>query len=196
MVAYNSNNIGAYSPQASGGVLAGPTTATLPTNLTDVPGAAFESLGYVTEDGVTEAVSRDSEKKKAWGGQIVKILSTDHEATWSFSLMETANVAGMKAVYGEDNITDAGMGESVLKINADELPERSFIFDMLDKGSKIAKRIVLPKARVTEIGDVVYTHADTTSFEVTIEAMEDADGNKAYIYTASTNTEAEEEPTP
>lgn len=185
MVAYNSNNIGAYSPQASGGVLAGPTTATLPTNLTDVPGAEFESLGYVTEDGVTEAVARDSEKKKAWGGAIVKILTTDHEATWSFALMETANTAGLKAVYGEDNITDAGMGESVLKINADELPERSFIFDMLDKGSKIAKRIVIPKGRVTEIGDVVYTHQDTTSFEVTIEAMEDESGNKAYVYTAS-----------
>lgn len=185
MVAHNANNVGAYSPQASGGVLAGPTTATLPTNLTDVPGAEFESLGYVTEDGVTEAVARDSEKKKAWGGAIVKILTTDHEATWSFALMETANVAGLKAVYGEDNITDAGMGESVLKINSDELPERAFVFDMLDKGTKVSKRIVLPKARITEIGDVVYTHQDTTAFEVTIEAMEDADGNKAYIYTSS-----------
>ena len=193
MVAYNANNVGAYSPQASGGVLAGPTTATLPTNLTDVPGSEFESLGYVTEDGVTEAVSRDSEKKKAWGGQIVKILSTDHEATWSFALMETANTAGLKAVYGEDNIIDDGTGQSLLKINADELPERSFIFDMLDKGSKIAKRIVIPRGRVTEIGDVVYTHADTTAFEVTIEAMEDTDGNKAYVYTAS---DADEDVTP
>lgn len=189
MVAYNSNNVGAYSPQATGGVLAGPTTATLPTSLTDALGSEFESLGYVTEDGVTEAVSRDSEKKKAWGGQIVKILSTDHEATWSFALMETANVAGLKAVYGEDNISDAGEGESLLKINADELPERAFIFDMLDKGSKIGKRIVLPKARITEVGDVVYTHQDTTSFEVTIEAMEDESGNKAYIYTASNTDE-------
>lgn len=185
MVAHNANNIGAFSPQASGGVLAGPVTATLPTNLTDVPGAEFESLGFVTEDGVTEAVARDSEKKKAWGGAIVKILTTDHEATWSFALMETANVAGLKAVYGEDNIVDAGMGESVLKINSDELPEKAFIFDMLDKGSKVSKRIVLPKARITEVGDVVYTHQDTTAFEVTIEAMEDADGNKAYIYTSS-----------
>lgn len=189
MVAYNSNNIGAYSPQASGGVLAGPTTATLPTNLTDVPGSEFESLGFVTEDGVTEAVARDSEKKKAWGGSIVKILTTDHEATWSFALMETANVAGLKAVYGEDNISNSGEGESLLKINADELPEKAFIFDMLDKGSKIAKRIVLPKARITEVGDVVYTHQDTTSFEVTIEAMEDDAGNKAYIYTASNESE-------
>lgn len=193
MVAHNSNNIGAYSPQATGGVLAGPVTAKLPKSLKDSIGPEFESLGYVTEDGVTEAVARDSEKKKAWGGAIVKILTTDHEANWSFALMETANVAGLKAVYGEDNITDNGDGESTLKINTDELPERAFIFDMLDKGSKVSKRIVIPKGRITEIGDVVYTHQDTTAFEVTIEAMEDKDGNKAYIYTSSQASDSSED---
>lgn len=193
MVAYDKNNIGAYSPKVTGGVFVAPKGTELPVSVTEQLSSEFVSLGYVTEDGVTEAVSRDVEKKKAWGNQTVKILTTDHTVEYSLSLMETANLAAMKTVYGEDNVEQKADG-SVVMLNADELPEQVIVFDMLDKSSKIGKRIVVPAGKVTELGDTTYVHSDTTQFEITIEAMDDEKGNKSYIYTATGDAVAEEEP--
>lgn len=185
MAATNTKNVLALSPKASGGVLAAPIGTKLPTGLSDDIDSAFVSLGYVSEDGVTETVSRDVEKIKAWGSQIVKILTTDHEATWALSLLEVSNLDALRSVYGSDAVEkNDTTGDVTVKIAATELPEQSIIFDMFDKGTEVAERIVIPRARVTEIGDVVYTHGDISRFEITLEAMEDADGNKAYKYTS------------
>ena len=185
MAATNTKNVLALSPKASGGVLAAPLGTDVPTGLTVDLDEAFVSLGYVSEDGVTETVSRDVEKIKAWGNQTVKILTTDHEATWSLSLLEVANLDALRSVYGSNAVEkDDDSGEVTVKIAATELPEQTIVFDMYDKGTDVAERIVIPRARVTEIGDVVYTHGDISRFEITLEALEDADGNKAYKYTS------------
>lgn len=185
MAATNTNNVLALSPKASGGVLAAPLGTDVPTGLTVELDPAFVSLGYVSEDGVTETVSRDVEKIKAWGNQTVKILTTDHEATWALSLLEVANLDALRSVYGSDAVDkDDSTGEVTVKIAATELPEQTIVFDMYDKGTDVAERIVIPRARVTEIGDVVYTHGDISRFEITLEALEDEQGNKAYKYTS------------
>lgn len=179
--AHDSNNVAAYSPKATGGVLAAKLGTALPTDVKSDLGPEFHSLGYVSEDGVTESISRDIEKKKAWGGATVKILTTDHSATWQLQLMETANVEAMKAVYGEDAVDTSG-DTPVIKVSATELPEMSIVFDMYDKSNGVGERIVIPRGRVTEMGDLIYTHGDISVYEVTIEALEDEDGHKAYKY--------------
>lgn len=185
MAATNTANVLALSPKASGGVLAAPLGTTVPTGLTGELDPAFVSLGYVSEDGVTETVSRDVEKIKAWGNTTVKILTTDHEATWALSLLEVANLDALRSVYGSNAVEkDNDSGEVTVKISATELPEQVIVFDMYDKGTDVSERIVIPRARVTEIGDVVYTHGDISRFEITLEALEDANGNKAYKYTS------------
>lgn len=189
--AHNAKNVLALSPKATGGIMTAPLGTKLPTSLSDPLDSAFVSLGYVSEDGVTESVARDVEKKKAWGNMVVKILTTDHEATWQFQLMETSNMEAMKAVYGKDAVSKSGDSVKV-NIEASELPEQSFVFEMVDKGNDVSERIVLPKARVTEIGDLVYTHGDISVFDVTLEALEDEKGVKGYKYTSLTEDGATE----
>lgn len=189
--AHNAKNVLALSPKATGGIMTAPLGTKLPTSLSDPLAPAFVSLGYVSEDGVTESIARDVEKKKAWGNMVVKILTTDHEATWQFQLMETSNMEAMKAVYGKSAVSKSGNSVKV-NIEASELPEQSFVFEMVDKGNDVSERIVLPKARVTEIGDLVYTHGDISVFDVTLEALEDADGVKGYKYTSLTEDGAAE----
>lgn len=173
----NARNVAVGKPLATGGVLIGPLGATAPTDATTAPDAAFVAAGYVGEDGLTEATERSTEKVKAWGGDIVKVLQTDFSVTYVFTFIETHNSTVLETVYGDDNVTVTPGGPSAgtlrtVKINADTLPHKSFLFDMRDGDSRI--RIHVPDGQVTEVGEVTYSDSELIGYQVTVEAFRDS----------------------
>ena len=148
-----------------------PTTSlegTLPTGLI--------AAGFIGEDGVTEANESDTEKIKAWGGDTVRVVQTDHTVTYTLSFLEFGNVDVLKALYGEDNVSEDGTVLTA-KINADVLEHRSWLFEMKDGDNRI--RIFVPDGQITSRGEINYTHGGAIVPEVTIEAFPDANGDKA-----------------
>lgn len=172
----NSANIVAGKPLATGGVRIGPLGATAPTDASTALAAAFVSAGYVGEDGLTETTDRSTEKVKAWGGDIVKVLQTDFSTTYAFTFLETLNTDVLKTVYGDTNVTTTAATSTVgtlrtVKINADVLPHKSFVFEMKDGAAKI--RIHVPDGQVTEVSEVTYNDGELVGYGVTIEAFRD-----------------------
>lgn len=170
----NALNVLAGKPLATGGVLVAPLATAGPTNANTALNAAFKALGYVGEDGLTETVGRSTDKIKAWGGDVVKVLQTDFENTYTFSLIESADAEVLKAVNGSANVTttaaSASMGtQHAVKVNSDTLPQQSFVFEMKDGNARI--RIYLPVAQIIEVGDVTYNDSDVISYELTVEAF-------------------------
>ena len=148
-----------------------PTTA-LETQLPDT----LVASGFIGEDGVTEANESDTEKIKAWGGDTVRVVQTDHTVTYTLSFLEFGNVDVLKALYGEDNVDEDGTVLTA-KINADVLEHRSWLFEMKDGDNRI--RIFVPDGQITNRGEINYTHGGAIVPEVTIEAFPDANGDKA-----------------
>ena len=169
----------------TGGILVAPTGTVLPTDTTAVPNAAFNSTGYVGEDGLSLSVGRDTEKVKAWGGDTVRVVETSHEVTLSWTFLET-NSRVLAEVYGAGNVTTTPATSTKGTLNAiavkgGALPERAYIFEMKDGNKRV--RVVDPNFQITEVGDTQFVHSAATGYEVTGEALPDSSGAKLYIYT-------------
>ena len=175
-------NVTAAKPKIGGAVFRAPLGTTLPTDTSSALDAAFMCLGYVSEDGVTNSNSPSTENIKAWGGDIVLTSQTEKPDTFQFSLMETLNEEVLKATYGDDNVTaDEASGEIKVVANTTQQPNCAWVIDtILRDGGK--KRIVIPEAGVTEVGDITYADGSALMYETTISAMPDSDGATHYEY--------------
>lgn len=164
---------------ATGGVLFGDTTVAAPTDATTALDAAWIKAGFIGEDGVTRTTDASDEKLRAWGGDVVKIVRTEHGLTYTFQFMESANADVLKLIHGESNVTVAA-GKVTVKHTSKMPPRKSFVIDMADGTSKI--REYIKDGQLTTSGDVVFVHSDAIRYEVTIEAMPDANGVKAISF--------------
>lgn len=183
-MANSAANVLAGTPLATGGVLLGALTATAPTTAVSTL-TGFTAAGYIGEDGVTETNERSTDRIRAWGGDTVKVVQTEHNVTYQFTFLETLNATVLEAVYGEDNVTTtpgsptAGTLHEV-QINAATLPHKSYVFEVKDGDAKI--RIYVPDGQITEVGEITYSDSEVIGYQVTVEAFADELGNKAYKF--------------
>lgn len=180
-MANNASNVSAGKPGVAGAVYRASAGTTLPTSTTAVLDEAFVGLGYISEDGLTNSNSPESGNIKAWGGDIVYTYQSEKSDTFSFTLIEALNTEVLEAVYGEDNVSGTLATGLTIKANSTEQVACSWVIDMILRDGA-SKRIVIPSAAVTEIGDITYADESAIGYELTITATADSDGNTHYEY--------------
>lgn len=177
----NVSNVSAGQPKVAGAVFRAPTGTTLPTDASTALNSAFVDLGYVSEDGVTNNNSAESDNVKAWGGDTVLVLQTEKPDEWTLTLIEAMNQNVLKTVYGDANVTVGTGGLITVQAKADQLADNSYVIDMKLKGGAM-KRVVIPNGSLSELGEIVYKDDEPIGYEITLQALPDANGVTHYEY--------------
>lgn len=174
-------NVTTAKPKVGGAVYSAPLGTTLPTDAITALDAAFKALGYISEDGMTNANSPESDNIKAWGGDTVAVVQTAKEDTFAYTLLEALNPDVLKEVYGSTNVSGTLETGITIKANATPMEEHILVVEMIMKGG-ILKRIVIPIGKVSEVGEIVYKDDEASGYETTITALPDTDENTHYEY--------------
>ena len=175
-------NVSVGKPKVTGAVFWAPNGTAVPTDATTALASAFKCLGYVSEDGLTNTNSPETEEIKAWGGDVVLNPFTGKTDTFKFKLIETLNVDVMTAVYGSANITGSTLASGVkISANATDIADAVWVYETILTGG-VCKRIVVPSGKITEIGDIVYKDNEAVGYDLTVTAHPDSAGNTHYEY--------------
>lgn len=163
-MALNSDYVDAAT---TGAVYYAPLGTVAPTDPATAWGTGWVDLGYVSEDGLVEAESRDWEEIKAWQNRaVVRRLLTDNEMTFAFTLIE--NKRDVLELRHAGSTMDTATGVHTLEVMA---PAEAFFawgFDIVD-GDK-HHRIIIPKGSVTEVEDITYANGEAIGYGFTVAA--------------------------
>lgn len=181
MAKNNASNVTAAKPKVGGAIYMAPLGTVLPTDATTELDHAFNNLGFVSEDGMENENSASSDPVKEWGGSIVNTILKEKEDKFKFTLIEALNLSVLKLIYGENNVTGDLENGVTIKSTTEDYKEYCFVVDMVLK-SGVLKRIVLPLAKVSEVGSVKYAGGENIGYETTLSAFPDGAGTTHYEY--------------
>ena len=178
----NASNVTTGKPKVGGAVFAAKLVAglTIPTSPTETLDSAFGCLGYISDAGVTQSRSTDNSETTAWGGDVVLNSQTKYAEQFKMTFLEQRQSV-WEQVYTADNVVVDSSGAVSIKHNANEHDEYCYVVDSLFKDGRI-DRLVIPKGKVIEVGDVSRVDGDPMAYDATVSALPDGNGNSSYEY--------------
>lgn len=169
----------------TGELYAAPTTTTAPTTSTSSLNAAFIGMGYVSEDGVTEAYDDTVEEIVAWqGARVVRAVTTDSKATLQCTLIETKGKV-LELYHKGSTVAVVSSGQWKIDVVSPAPDARSFVLDVLDGTKHI--RIYVANGEVTERGELKYANGEPIGYDITITCYADSNGIVLTKFSDDTN---------
>ena len=180
-------NVSTGKPKIAGSIYRAVAGTAVPTDATSELAAAFKPLGYVSEDGVSNGRSFDTESIREWGGDSVYEAENNPEDTFHVTLIEALNVEVLKAVHNDGNVSGTLSTGITVEVNGDEHENAAWVVDMIMRGG-VLKRICIPDASISELEEIVYRRNEPVGDGITLKAHADSAGNYHYEYIKGAST--------
>lgn len=140
----------------------------------DTLASPWAELGYVTTDGVTFTISRETSDLNAWQGDKIRVLTTAEPMTVEFALMETTPNTLVTALGG-GTIETTGTAPDVVTTYTPEKGAntiRAMVIEFVD--GAVSYRYCLPRVQIE--GDVSWQllRSDSVNYPLTFGVL-DAD---------------------
>lgn len=153
----------------TGHVYAGPVGTPLPTDTTTALNAAFQEVGLITPDALTESLEVTKEILRAWQRPTgVRTITTEINWTWQFQAMESSPIV-LELYYGGGESNVAG---GVATTNIPVLPtetEKAWVIEIID--GDVTTRYAIPKGDVTERGETPHRGSEGTVYDLTVAVL-------------------------
>ena len=177
-----SANVTTGKPKITGAVFIAPVGTALPTDATTALATDFAEIGYISDDGVKNSTDIDSDSIKAWGGTKVLELQNSKDDSFEMTMIEAMNANVLKAVYGSSNVTGTSAASGIsVKVGSSEPEAFSWVIDIAYRNN-VLKRIVIPCARISKLGDITYSDSDAVGYDATLALTADDAGVYHYEY--------------
>lgn len=171
------------APKTGGPLFRGEVGSTLPTDAVSELGSAFTNLGRISDDGAKVSDSISTDEIKDWEGIVVATPVKEKKDVLEITLIESLNVEVLKTVYGSDNVSGTLETGITVKSNPHNPKHYAYVLDTIEgEDADILHRKVYPNAAITKVGDQTYVNNKLVSYQVTITALGDENGNTRYDY--------------
>lgn len=171
----------------TGGIYVAPDGTSIPVDPNTSLNVAFEELGYADESGVVEQQNEQTQDIRAWqGAALVRRVQTQHDATWTFTAIETNEVV-LEQYYGNFS---GSLADGEVRIHGGLPGRKPWVIEVIDGEDLL--RIVIPEGEVTSRGQVTYNNGSPIGYQMTVTGYpsDDLDGDNARIYRTSSAFES------
>ena len=160
----------------SGQVYTAAVGTALPTKTSEALNAAFNGLGYHTEDGVSVNQQLNITEFKAWQSKTaIRREQDSRDFQITFQLLQW-NEINLPLAFGGGTVTEPTAGQFKFTPPEDTaaLEEKALIVDV-DDGSRRG-RFIIPRGTVTETAEVSFKRTEMAPLAVTFKALVPASG--------------------
>lgn len=173
MVSLGKFKVGGYAYWAPFGTV-------LPTDSSTPLAAAFKLLGYLSEDGLTNATDTDTTEIKDANGTTVMKVITSYAESYQFALLEVLRVEAAKMRYNTGAVTGTDKSMTIKhQMPSDE--DFVLVFEIAMSGN-VKDRLVIGNGTRAEFGDRQVHAGDAQVYDVTVSANDMGNGVTAIEY--------------
>lgn len=173
MVSLGKFKVGGYAYWA-------PAGTELPHDASTALSNAFKLLGYLSEDGLTNATDTDTTEIKDANGTTVMKVIISYAESYQFALLEVLRVEAAKMRYNSDAVTGTDKSMTIKhQMPSDE--DFVLVFEIAMSGN-VKDRLVIGNGTRAEFGDRQVHAGDAQVYDVTVSANDMGNGVTAIEY--------------
>jgi hypothetical protein len=155
------------------GIWIAPVGTKAPTTVNIAPADPWNTLGYLSEDGVKVSQSTDSENIMSWQSKTpLRSFVTKREVSLEFTMLELSK-RNFQLYFGQSIDTGAETEDFTVTVRGDEPAHQyAILLDLID--GDLITRLYYPRASLSQAGDMEVSQSGAIGLPVTMAAQDDA----------------------